>query len=207
MGAKYVLLRECIRRPLIVLVGFNFPFWFLSQWMFIDRPLLNLDGLLLILAIPLGRVLVTVLLVLLWLIDLTVVSSHIFHFRSAIDYLGAVHFLELINLSGFITYQVFAVFLLFLVCGILVVRQLVGRVMGGGALLSVIAIMILAITLDFINGSLGLRRGDVQLTSANISGSSLRLLVLQANGKKKSQIRALPDSENMYLKYGLNQWP
>jgi len=115
--------------------------------------------------------------------------------------------LELINLSGFITYQVFAVFLLFLVCGILVVRQLVGRVMGGGALLSVIAIMILAITLDFINGSLGLRRGDVQLTSVNISGSSLRLLVLQANGKKKSQIRALPDSENMYLKYGLNQWP
>lgn len=169
-----VLSSRRITRFMLVVCSVHLPSWVLS-WMFQgpradERPIFNLDLLLAAVLACVSPLLGIVALVLAWTADAARLASKNFHFMSAFDFLEAARFVDMLNLSSFVTPWAIALAFGLALCVWMVRRTTrVDRRLW----LPLLGLMVACVALDALNGSFhgfGLDR-DRRLVDTNFAGS------------------------------------
>ena len=194
----------CFRILLLLLLG-NLPFWLMGYSFFIDRALINLDYLLLVFVIPLGLVAQLFILLLLWIIDSVAIFSHVYQFKSIVDFAQSIRFIDLINTSDFVSLNV-VIIILFVLWGRVVIRELPRIIL----CIPIFSISLFFLSVDYFNGSLGMVRGDTMQTSINVAGSSLRIFFLQISklySEGYQNFSPVLESDRLLSSNEIEKWP
>jgi hypothetical protein len=198
------------RRPWIVelgwlasaLVAYNAPFWLLSHWMFIDRALINLDGLVAILISRWKPTLGVLAVMVAWGVDAIVSQAMTYHFIAPWDFVRSATFAGALGWKEWMLSARWLVLLPFVgalaALWPLMRRRIDQRV--------TVAVLVCLTALDALNGSSLLALRDQRLT-INVAGSPSATLLFQALQPEQARsIRSSDDPEVARLQERLMNW-
>lgn len=192
-----------VANVLATIALFHLPLWLASLYLDVNRPFLNLDG---VVAVAVGfrsRFAGAVLVVLAWLVDIGVSQALNYHFHSPAEFFAAARFGGALDKGYFVSS--FGVLLLAGFCAGLVALVRLQRRPASWKTFGVV--MVAAMVLDAYNGSSVLSKRDVQRVSINLAGSPTGLLALSIGRKFDSQPVAVSrDKRNAELHEHVRAW-
>ncbi|MFG6456931.1 hypothetical protein [Roseateles sp. BYS96W] len=160
-------------RFVVTVVALHAPSWLLAAVFqgprADERPWFNLDLLLAGVLACLSPIVGGVALLVAWAADAIRLASKNYHFMSVMDFMDAARFVDMLNVSIFVTPSPVALVAVLAVCAWIVLRQSRVRRLW----LPLVGFMVLCIGLDALNGSLHLfgMEKDSRLLHTNFAGS------------------------------------
>src|SRR5450830_1427073 len=163
----------------------------------LNRPIFNLDYLIVIVISSVSRQLSLILLILICLVDYSVIGAAQFHFLSPLEYLTSVRFLTYANFFE-IAYRSSAV-LLFGVLFLYLTNKILPSTKKAGFLKTFAAASFLCvsvISLDILNGSAPyFYKTGATIAPINVAGSALRIAIISTVQRDSSKIVDISDAD------------
>ncbi|MDT7834482.1 hypothetical protein [Aquabacterium sp. OR-4] len=182
----------------------NLPFWVLGRVIFIDRPLVAYESVVVCALLAWRTPVGAAALLLLWAADAVVALSRIYLFTSIDALLDSLSFIREMRVLDFIDTPRLALMLLFCGSAALLWRLLARRPVGLVA--PSLAILIL-FGLDFLNGSVGRPQAMGRLNAANLVGSPTFALAVAVNtARTPNPLVDIPIDETVQGLVDVPQW-
>lgn len=197
-------LGRALLRVLCGVVLVNLPFWVLSRVIFIDRPLVAYESVVVCALLAWRTPVGLAALLLLWAADAVVALSRIYLFTSIDALLDSLSFVHEMRVADFVDAARLLLALLFCGSAVLVWRLLVRRPLG--FLAPTLAILFL-LGLDALNGSMGRPQAMGRLNAANLVGSpSFALAVAVNTARTPNPLVDIPIHETVQGLVDVPQW-
>lgn len=191
-------------RLLVGIALVNAPFWLLGRYLFLDRPVVTYESLLVCLMMAWQPTLGWPVLALAWAADAVTSVSRIYFFTSPRALMQATAFLRELRVTDFVDPLRLGVALLFAVCSLLLWWLMRHRSLGRIAPLLALAALFAA---DTLNGSGGVSQRAERIVTANLVGSPVvNLVVSVAQAREAQALVALPSGASAADAGGVLAW-
>jgi hypothetical protein len=193
MRTNILLMFMALLRAILAIIMINAPFWWMEQSHISNRPLFNVDAILVLSLMVFRPLIGSCLLVFAWMFDAIVAKSLIYHFKSPLDLIASARFAYEVDWMSFLysgdTYSIFLfLFILMLLPSIIWRKRLV--------LPFFLAIILSVAAIDVYNGTSRLSSSDQRRFPINVAGSPLLTLSLNVMDQAAfSPLRSLHKKE------------
>lgn len=199
MKIQYFNIKSSLNVVVVIAVAHT-PFWILDWFIFLNRPIFNLDILLSLTVMIFRKKLGATLVIASWILDLTFTQSYHFNFQSVVDFIYSVKFLKALNPIYLVSFPHLLLIITFLISLFICVQVNKSKSQYAPRVVTLLACGIFLLAADIINGTSAFSARNTVKVSLNLSGSAIyRLLSSYRVYDNIQVIKTVDDNDNIPL--------